>query len=322
MIALEIFWCFMDNMSDNLTLPLVSVILPVYNGSRWLNDAIESVLKQTYKKLELLIVDDGSTDDSKVIINTYAQDKRLHYIYQQNKGFSAAINRGIFESKGDLVGFIGQDDIWLPRKLEIQLLFFAKDPELGLLHSNYLCIDSFGEFLNERVIKIPLLLNRNKLIAKLFLENFIGFETVLVKKNCLVSAGTFDERMIGFSDHDMWLRLAGFSKIRYVNATLVKKRLHKSQVTRRTQSVSQDELLLVTKVVNRYPMLKKVERKKLSELYLIMGINCLRNNNYCEAKKDLRYAVKYRPFAWKAIVAYFVPSLYNLMINVRLGKSD
>lgn len=97
----------------------VSVILPCYNGTRWLSRAIESVLSQVYENFELVIVDDGSTDISKEIIASYLSDKRVRYVYQTNRGFSAALNRGIKASSGSLIDFIGQDDLWMPNKLEV-----------------------------------------------------------------------------------------------------------------------------------------------------------------------------------------------------------
>src|SRR5208337_849330 len=103
-----------------LRMKKVSVILPCYNGARWISRAIESVLAQTWGHFELVIIDDGSTDNSKKIILPYLSDERVQYIYQDNRGFSAAINRGVAESRGCLICFIGQDDLWMPNKLELQ----------------------------------------------------------------------------------------------------------------------------------------------------------------------------------------------------------
>ena len=101
------------------TVRTVSVVLPCYNGARWISCTIESVLSQTYADFELVIINDGSTDLSEKIIAPYLYDERVRYIYQKNRGFSAAINRGIKASSGSLIGFIGQDDLWMPNKLEV-----------------------------------------------------------------------------------------------------------------------------------------------------------------------------------------------------------
>ncbi|NHV60337.1 MAG: glycosyltransferase family 2 protein [Candidatus Verstraetearchaeota archaeon] len=136
-------------------MPKVSVILPCYNGSLWISDAVKSVLHKTYDDFELVIVGDGSTDNSKSIISQHLSDERVHYIYQKNRGFSGAVNRGIKESKGDLIGFIGQDDIWMPNKLEVQVKYFDAHKDVDLVHSNYCSIDYKGRIIKVRDIKIP-----------------------------------------------------------------------------------------------------------------------------------------------------------------------
>lgn len=132
------------------------MILPCYNGARWISQAIENVLAQTYRDFELIIIDDGSTDNSKDIIASYLHDKRVHYIYQQNKGFSAALNRGIKESNGSLIGFIGHDDMWMPNKLEVQAKYFSEHKDVDLIHSNYCSIDSKGRIIKVRDVKIKI----------------------------------------------------------------------------------------------------------------------------------------------------------------------
>jgi glycosyltransferase involved in cell wall biosynthesis len=205
-------------------MPKVSVILPCYNGSRWISNAIDSVLRQTYSDFELLVIDDGSTDSSRIVISPFLGDGRVHYSYEENRGFSAAVNRGIKESSGSLIGFIGQDDLWMPNKLEVQVKYFHEHKKVDLVHSNYCSINSAGRTIKVRDIKKPSFSSRKKLIKYLFINNFIGFETTLVKKRCFDKVGLFDEQMTGFSDHDIWLRIAGSFNIGYLDLSLVKKR--------------------------------------------------------------------------------------------------
>ena len=248
---------------------LISVILPCYNGSRWLSKAIESVLSQTYRDFELLIIDDGSVDDSKTIISSYLSDRRVRYIYQKNRGFSSAINRGIKESLGDLIGFIGQDDIWLSKKLELQTNFLSKNKNVDLVHSSYLTIDSEDKIINALHIKLPEFPTREQLIKKLFMGNLFGFETILVKRECFNECGFFNEGMIGLLDYDMWLRIAEkFNLNGFIARPLVKKRDSKSRISKsRIEEVLKDELLIVERAVALYPFLKHLKRKKLAILY-------------------------------------------------------
>jgi glycosyltransferase involved in cell wall biosynthesis len=293
----------------------VSVILTCYNGAQWLGEAITSILSQTYCDFELVIVNDGSTDRSKEIISSFLYDDRVRYFYQRNKGFSAAINRGIKESTGELIGFIGQDDLWLPRKLELQMLFLNNNKKIDLIHSSYFSINPDGQIINLLHPEMPNFSTKSELIRKLFMGNLFGFETVLVKRKCFIEAGLFDERMAGFSDYDMWLRLAGkYNLGGFIATPLVKKREHKLQISvRRIEDVLKDEFLIAEKAIECYPFLKKLERKKMASLYYALGIVLLQKGDYKKAKQKLTKVIKYQPWNLKAVAIYMAPSLYTFM---------
>lgn len=294
----------------------ISVVLTCYNGARWIRRAIESILAQTYEDFELVIIDDGSTDNSKEIVASHLCDERVRYIYKKNRGFSATVNRGIKESNGSLIGFIGQDDLWMPNKLELQVKYFSEHKDVGFVHSNYCSIDSEGQIIEVRNVKIQNFSSKKKLVEQLFLNNFIGFETVLVKRKCFEEVGFFDERMVGFSDHDMWLRIAGSFNIGYLGLPLVKKRQHESQLSKvRIEAVLNDEFLMTKKAIDRYPFLKRVERKKLAPLYYAWGIVLLQEGNNKKAKQKFIKAIKCQPLKLKAIAAYIMPVLYTVLWN-------
>ena len=289
----------------------VSVVITCYNGVQWISEAIESILAQTYRDFELVIIDDGSTDNSKEMVALHLSDERVRYVYQRNRGFSAAVNRGIKESSGSLIGFIGQDDLWMPNKLELQVKYLSEHKDVDLVHSNYCSIDSEGRIINLRDIKIPDVSLKKEVVKQLFLNNFIGFETVLVKRQCFDEVGFFDERMVGFSDHDMWLRIAGSFYIGYLDLPLVKKREHEFQLSKvRIEAVLRDELLMVKKAIDHFPFLKRFERKKLTSLYYSLGITLLQKGDHKKAKQELINAIKCQPWKLKAIVVYVTPSLY------------
>jgi len=294
----------------------VSVVLTCYNGARWISRAIESVLAQTCEDFELVIIDDGSMDNSKEIVASYLCDERVRYIYQENRGFSAAVDRGIKESSGTLIGFIGQDDLWVCSKLELQVKYLSEHKDVDLVHSNYCTIDSEERIIGVRNVKIPDVSSRKKVVEQLFLNNFIGFETVLVKRKCFDEVGFFDERMVGFSDHDMWLRIAGSFNIGYLDLPLVRKRQHEFQLSKvRIEAVLKDEFLMVKKAINRYPFLRGAERKKLASLYYAWGIALLQKGNNKEAKQKFIKAIKFQPWKLKATVAHIAPALYTLIWN-------
>jgi glycosyltransferase involved in cell wall biosynthesis len=298
-----------------------SVILPCYNGSQWIGSAIKSILDQTYKNLELLIIDDGSTDNSSKEIFKF-QDNRIRYFYQKNTGFSGAINRGIKESNGEFICFIGQDDIYLPKKMEIQVNYLNLDQSLDLIHSSYYEIDTIGKILTVRNNDYEHFTTKEKEIEALFLNNYIGFETVLVRKKCFDKFGLFDEQMTAFSDHDMWLRLAGNIKIGYLNLPLVKKMLHKCQLTNATNIVLKDEFLLTRKAIQTYPFLFQVLNKKVASLYYEKGLALLEEGKFGESRINLKKAIKYQNYKLKAVLAYLYPHLFLTIMNIiKLGKN-
>jgi glycosyltransferase involved in cell wall biosynthesis len=292
----------------------VSIILACYNGARWIGKAIESILTQTYKDFEILIIDDGSTDNSKKIVNSYF-DQRVRYFYQRNRGFSAAVNRGIKESRGNLIGFIGQDDLWMPNKLELQIKYFSEHKYVDLVYSDFYSFNS-----KDRIIRIIKgasndFSSKQEIVMQLFLGNFIGFETVLLKKKCFDEIGLLDERMVAFSDHDIWLRIAGSFKIGYLALPLVKKREHKSQLSNAKEIVMRDEFLIVKKAIDRYPFLKRVELRKLFLLYYAWGTYLLTTGKDKEARQKLIKAIRCQPWQLKAVGALLVPVLYSFVLD-------
>ena len=108
--------------------PLVSVIIPVHNGGRYLRAALESVFAQTYRPFEVIVVDDGSTDDSGVIAQSFHD---VRYIHQANQGVAAARNNGIEAARGEFFAFLDQDDLWTPEKLKLQIAYLLSHPDLG-----------------------------------------------------------------------------------------------------------------------------------------------------------------------------------------------
>jgi glycosyltransferase involved in cell wall biosynthesis len=251
-----------------------------------------------------------------LIINKFLDDKRICYIYQKNKGFSGANNTGILKSKGKVIGFIGQDDIWISNKLDTQIKYLSENSDIDLLHSNYSFINDSDDLIDVRRIKISEFGSRKELIKNLFLNNFIGFETVIIKRGCFDKLGLFDENMIAFSDHDLWIRMAGTFKFKFLNLNLVKKREHAFQLSKtKILNAINDEFLITKKGINLYPFLKKLERKKLASLNYSYGIILLKKGNITDAKRRFHEAILLRPFMFKSIIAYFMPSVFRIFLN-------
>ncbi len=269
--------------------PLVSVIIPCYNGEKFIGDAIESVVNQTYKNWELIIVDDGSTDNSERIIKKYLQDDRIQYIkHKKNRGIPAARNTGINASKGEFIALLDDDDKWVPYKLSLQLEEFYKNAaDLGLVFGNIIMINSNGYVIRKgKNLKINLeKLTQEEILERLFLSNFISSITVLFKRECIREVEGFDENIKwGGDDYDLWLRIVGKFKIKYLNRVLAMRREHCNNYTK-IEKMAKGDIKLVKKVIRKYPFLENLRHKKIArDLYQLGRCKHL-TGNFKEARE-------------------------------------
>jgi glycosyltransferase involved in cell wall biosynthesis len=193
---------------------LVSIVIPVYNGERYIGRTLQSVAEQSHRNLEILIVDDGSTDGTGEILNTFVQQEtRARILRQSNKGVAAARNLGIRAASGDFIAPLDADDIWHPERVSRQLRCLLDSPsDVGLVYSPWITIDESGRRLSS-------CLDRGRFEGIVWLQlvmgNFLGnASTALIKKDCLQAVGLYDEeyflqRAQGCEDWDLYLRIAG-----------------------------------------------------------------------------------------------------------------
>jgi glycosyltransferase involved in cell wall biosynthesis len=207
----------------------VSVIIPTYNHAEYLPEALDSVLNQTYEDYEIIVVDDGSTDNTKDIMKPYLHE--IHYIHQENSGPSKARNNGIRISSGQYIAFLDADDRWTPDKLEIQVQLFDLSPEVGLVFADAEVLEasqtegiSFFEMVGFRKTQTTDSGEVSGAFEKLLEKNFIQTGTVIARRECFERVGFFDESLKLAEDKDMWLRIAGLYKIQAVPKVLLKKR--------------------------------------------------------------------------------------------------
>lgn len=194
----------------------VSVIMPVYNGEQYLSTAIESALNQTYKNIQLIIVNDCSIDSSDEIINTYLPDPRITYLQnKKNIGVAGSRNIALANVTGELVAFHDQDDCWLPNKLSLQISALTANPEVGLLHAKYARIDETGTLLSE-YSHLPETAYGNPsaptevsdVFEEIFISNDIQPLTTIIPKTVLDEVGWFNPDLPGVDDYELWLRIA------------------------------------------------------------------------------------------------------------------
>lgn len=188
-------------MSGQQDSPTVSIIIPTHNRSMLLREAIESVLAQTFAPIEVIVVDDGSVDDTEPVVAAYGESVR--YIRQENTGVAAARNHGFADSHGEYVGFLDDDDIFLPAKIEQQVRQLESKPEIALTHCRFYHINERGK----RISRIGLLPQGN-VLAQLLCKNFIWMGAPLIRRRVLEQVGAFDAQLSTGADYDIWLRIA------------------------------------------------------------------------------------------------------------------
>jgi len=183
-------------------MPEISVIIPAYNQSRYLGEAIRSTLAQSFGDFEVVVVDDGSTDDTKAVALAF-DDRRLRYVYQANRGLSAARNTGIRHARGAFLTFLDSDDLFMPDKLALLSSALRENPALGLVAGQAVLIDHLGRFVGETFDKGP-----PSDGSELLLGNPLHVGSVLLRREWQERVGLFDETLRSYEDWDLWLRLA------------------------------------------------------------------------------------------------------------------
>jgi glycosyltransferase involved in cell wall biosynthesis len=220
----------------------VSVVIPTYNSAAYLADAVDSVLNQTFTDFEIIVIDDGSTDDTESVMGRYGD--RVRYIRQANGGVAAARNRGIEESRGRYVAFLDSDDTWFPSKLERQLEALRKDPEYRACYGAFTAVRSDLTPLHESGGN-----RAGSTLEDLLLRgNIIGsICTVMCERTMFEETGGFDPSLSQCADWDMWVRLAALTEFLYLDVPLVTYRQHGANMSRNAPLLERDSVRVLEK---------------------------------------------------------------------------
>jgi glycosyltransferase involved in cell wall biosynthesis len=230
--------------------PLVTAIVPVYNGERFLAQALDSALAQTMRDLEVVIVDDGSTDSSGALADSYASRHpgivRVHH--QSNQGLCHARNAALGMARGEYLALLDADDIWLPHHLEESVALLHGQPHVALVHADIERIDIDGNSLGCATRYW------NRLQADAFQVLFLRHEhvccpTAVFRRDAIGRTGNFDPQFnrLGCEDRDLWLRIAGIAQIRYLDNVHARYRLHGANMSTNYSKMLQARMLLVDK---------------------------------------------------------------------------
>jgi len=297
-----------DLKIKNRITPTVSVIIPTYNNASFLGEAVESVLSQTYKKIEILVVDDGSTDTTAQVIEKYKEQVR--YLYKENGGVSSARNRGLEEARGEWVAFLDADDLWLPDKLQSQMEPMIQNDRVGIVTCGAMMINEEDQMIDQ--FMIPDYRNRENLLKSLYKENVIsGGSQVLVRKKCLERVGNFDESLKCGEDWDMWLRIAKISEIVFIERPLVK-------IRTRADSCSNSSENLERNLRHECQVLKKnLPEVGLSPQKLFLKMESYSYRYFVTAWSY--YEAGMKKGAWQCIVKSYVLNPLSLFRKGRVG---
>ncbi len=273
--------------------PEVSVIIPTFNRGWILKEAIDSVLAQDYKDFELIVVDDGSTDNTGQILDSYDQD--LIVLQQANKGVSAARNRGIAAAEGRLIAFLDSDDLWLPRKLSSQVDFFNSNPTAVINQTEEIWLRN-GVRVNPK--------NRHHKVSGMIFERSLGLclvspSAVMIKKNLFSKVGVFDESLPACEDYDLWLRISCQYPVHLIDTPLIMKRGGHADQLSKAPGLDKFRIQALKKIIESgqlEPDSYRAAVQTLQEKCAIFAAGCRKRGKDAEARyyEDLARRVGHR----------------------------
>ncbi|MEM9806217.1 MAG: glycosyltransferase [Cyanobacteria bacterium P01_D01_bin.56] len=294
-------------------MPTVSVVIPLYNAEKTIRTTLDSVLNQTFSDLELIVIDDGSTDSSLEIVNTYS-DNRLRVFSFDNSGAAAARNQGIARAIGDYIALLDADDVWTPDKLADQLEMFKENPKAGLVYSwsDYIDADGNPVCSGKRVITST---NLEATYGKLLVSNFLeNGSTPLIPKDVLIDVGGFDESLNSSQDLDLYLKIAAKYSFATVPKVQVHYRITPGSITSKIAKNEQKEREFIDRLFSKVPeKFKPLKRQKLSNLYRYLMLRSVEEKltagKGIRALRYLGFHIFYTPSIlwkqWKFVVVMF-----------------
>lgn len=260
--------------------PLVSIVIPVYNGSNYMREAIDSALAQTYPNIEIIVVNDGSTDDTREIALSYGD--KIRYFEKENGGVSTALNLAISEMRGEYFSWLSHDDVYYKEKIQAEIEALGQSGDMNqAVYSGWDAlvmpdkrIETYAPPMSQKYLEIGLL-------APIF--GFISGCSLLIPKRYFDLYGLFDESLRGVQDYAKWFQMFRGKRLLYVNRSLIKSRMHECQVTHTYVNMQKEEEALY------HWMLKSVSKKEVLDIgidpYLFWGaaLTRMKRGNYHKA---------------------------------------
>lgn len=303
---------------------LVSIVVTTYNGGKrgYLREAVESVLSQTDREFELLIVDDGSTDGTPEICRTFTSDPRVRYIRKENGGPASARNAGIAEAKGDVVCFLDDDDAWLPEKLARQRARFENElPRPGLVYTAVQVVDIVGR---------PLYIQSHPagagLYRRLFFENAVdATSSVMVSREAIEKVGNFREDIFSGAlqmceDRELWIRIAREFPVVSIDEPLIRYRVHADKLSGKHEQMEESELVMLRMALADAPAAIQSESAGIyRQAYSRFAANRFSLGNYAKFRDYFRLGAAHGSMGASLRIRYYLsyfPFIVNLLRRV------
>ena len=278
--------------------PLVSAIIPTYDSADFVVEAVESALAQSYSNIEVIVVDDGSADDTVARLNSRF-GSRIRIIQQEHLGPAVARNAGLRASKGEFAAFLDADDLWMPEKIEHSLGPLLRDPKVGVVYTAV----RIHELDSGRKYTLPQYTMGGNIAKELFTEcRGVNTSTLVVRREALDRIGGFDEEFFRAQDWDLMVRLAEQVEYAHVPEILTERRLHPASLSvARRDLYAKYNLLVIQKAVKRRPDLyASLEADALSRAHFRFGIAFYADFAMAQAREEFRRALDHR-WNWGAV---------------------
>lgn len=320
----------------NSSVPLVSVIIPAYNCASFIVESLESVYQQTYTCWEIIVIDDGSTDTTRAVLEPHKE--RIRYFYQENQGGASARNTGLRKARGEFIAFLDNDDLWCSEKLSVQVGALEKYSECGLVgtdgktfdESGILCESLFTEryrkWMIENQTQDPQL-RMGWMDRELSFQNYIqSASSVMVRKQCLDRVGEFDPNMGIADDYDLWLRIAKVYPIILLNTCLYLWRYREGSQSgpredRHLRWTRASILVLEKHWQSACPEIRSEVRKCLSKMCWECGIKYFQKNALSDSRTMFLGTFKHRrtflPAFLYFLATYFPPGFINKVRGIK-----
>lgn len=289
--------------------PRVSIIIPTYNRAHMIVECLDSVLNQTYRHFEVIVVDDGSTDNTEAVLKPYFD--RIKYIKQENHGNAAARNTGIREAKGEIIAFNDSDDLWLPDKLEKQVRYLDEHPDVDMVCGN-------GVFFGDQKIEgkkvIPdkraVPLERDGITLRaIFMKSSIRTPTIVARRHVIEATGGFDPDFKVCVDLDFAFRVLMKFKVAFINQPLFRLRRHTEHIGGDSERRTLFNIKAIEKLLSEHPEAKDLIgegniKKRLAYRYYRLGGIYKKKKRKAEALEAFKKALSYHPFYASCLLQY------------------